>query len=200
MCLPTPRNSLRLTRARKFFHCCYHLNQSSIKTTLWRNDLHYENIHMNPEKWTETVAMIDWQSMDARRSWATKTPDIGNNLSAPVLDTKDINQAERKLVSKRYHDRAIMVAWRMMVKGKILTTEEVAEIEKDVECDDEGIKVLNITKEKLEDRWPEKGIIEHANYEALMTELKEVKVHIMWRYLKCDEDIEAFEKRWPFHC
>ncbi|ODH48077.1 hypothetical protein GX48_05842 [Paracoccidioides brasiliensis] len=57
--------------------------------------------------------------------------------------------------------------------------------------------MMNIAKEKLEDLWPEKGI----SYEALMTELKEVKVHTMWRYLKnrvvCrSRRIVVFSIRW----
>ncbi|EEH22864.2 hypothetical protein PABG_05075 [Paracoccidioides brasiliensis Pb03] len=100
-----------------------------------------------------------------------------------------LNLAQSISVFDEAHFRALLFdawdEWSSVTEFSLqFSAEEVVEIEKDVEGDDEGIKVMNIAKEKLEDLWPEKGI----SYEALMTELKEVKVHTMWRYLKSDED------------
>ncbi|PGH13835.1 hypothetical protein AJ79_03403 [Helicocarpus griseus UAMH5409] len=94
---------------------------------LWHDDLHYENVYVNPERPTETVGIIDWKSVEITPLYnhsldpdflGYEGPEIGDDLARPVLNTKGLDQEGKKLAIKKYHDEAIMIAWRMLVRGK----------------------------------------------------------------------------------
>jgi hypothetical protein len=77
---------------------------------------------------------------------------------------------------------------------------DIMEIEADVKAGDVGIKVMNTIVGRLGDLWPEKGLIEHENYERVMTMLQEIKRELMEQCLHCTADKEVFEAYWPFDC
>lgn len=47
---------------------------------------------------------------------------------------------------------------------------------------------------------PEKGLIEHEDFEVVMAELREIKADFMDTLAKSKEDREIFQKFWPFDC
>lgn len=77
---------------------------------------------------------------------------------------------------------------------------EVAEIEADVKTADLIMEVMDTIKQRPGELWPEKGLIEHENFEAVMAELKEVKVELMETLAKSKGNRVIFEKFWPFDC
>lgn len=77
---------------------------------------------------------------------------------------------------------------------------EVAEIEADAKAADLGIQIMSTIKQRLGDQWPEKGLIEHENFEVVMAELREIKAELMDRFAKSQEEREGFQECWPFDC
>ncbi|EEQ34651.1 hypothetical protein McanCB56680_003121 [Microsporum canis] len=96
---------------------------------LWHDDLHSENIFVSQKKPTEVVGIIDWQStqisplfdhcMDPAFLEYDGDP-IGDSLKRPELpeNIKFLPEDEKKEIINQYLDRSVMVAWRMLVKGK----------------------------------------------------------------------------------
>ncbi|PGG97799.1 hypothetical protein AJ80_09636 [Polytolypa hystricis UAMH7299] len=75
---------------------------------------------------------------------------------------------------------------------------EIAEIEADVKAAGIGIKVMNTIIGRLGDLWPEKGLIEHENYEVVMAMLQEIKGEFMEQCVRSAADKEVFEAFQPF--
>ncbi|KAF2673610.1 phosphotransferase family protein [Microthyrium microscopicum] len=99
-----------------------------LEAYLWHNDLHAENILVNPEKPTEIMGIIDWQSTEIAPLFELRTapsflgyegPAIDDKLEAPVLDKESVNSAEENArVIKQHNDSAIMTAWLRLLKKK----------------------------------------------------------------------------------
>lgn len=106
------------------------------------------------------------------------------------------------------HARALLLdlrdGWSQMSSGPKFPIEfsedEVTEVENDVQAADLGIEVMGTIKERLGDLWPEKGLIEHQNYEVVRTELREIKSELIVALVKNEKDGEVFLKYWPFDC
>jgi hypothetical protein len=223
---------------------------------LWHNDLHCENIFVNPDKPTEILGVIDWQSVQIAPLFdhcldpsflGYEGPDVGDNLEAPALreDIDSVEQNERKTAIKQFYDKSAMVAWRMLVRTKnptqyaaiqfrqskaghmfnlsqdlfvvgeahfrallldlrderaeqgakfplSISEAEIAEIEADVKAADLGMRVMNTIIKRLGDLWPEKGLVEHENYERVMAMLQDTKRELMEQYVHCTADKEVF--------
>ncbi|KAK2731963.1 hypothetical protein FQN57_003059 [Myotisia sp. PD_48] len=95
---------------------------------LWHNDLHHENIFIDPET-LQIQGIIDWQSIQI----APLTdhclepsfldyygPEIGDNLERPTMpnEIKHLKGEERTVALDQYVDRAVMIAWRRLVRDK----------------------------------------------------------------------------------
>ncbi|EFR02271.1 phosphotransferase enzyme family protein [Nannizzia gypsea CBS 118893] len=96
---------------------------------LWHNDLHAENIFVNPNKPTEIMGIIDWQSLQIApltdhcldpSFLGYEGPDVGDDPQPPTLreDIDSLEQDARRAAIKQFYDTSVMVAWRMLVKGK----------------------------------------------------------------------------------
>lgn len=96
---------------------------------LWHDDLHSENIFVNPDKPTEITGIIDWQSAQITplidhcldpSFLGYEGPDVGEDPQPPTLreDIDSLERDERIAAIKRFYDTSVMVAWRMLVKGK----------------------------------------------------------------------------------
>lgn len=98
---------------------------------MWHNDLHDENIFVDPENLTQIRGIIDWQStqilplfdnsMDP--SFLTyEGPEVGDNLDIPELpDSHDSLLADEKRAAMKIHlDHCVMLAWRRLVRKKSL--------------------------------------------------------------------------------
>ncbi|KAI1919585.1 hypothetical protein LOZ65_004348 [Ophidiomyces ophidiicola] len=100
-----------------------------LKSHLWHNDFHDENIFVNPENPTEITGIIDWQSAHIAPLFDHvldplfldyQGPDIGDNLDKPQLpDNFKSMQGEEKIAARNlFLDKGLTVAWRRLVKKK----------------------------------------------------------------------------------
>lgn len=99
-----------------------------LRARLWHDDLHRENIFVNPAAPTQITTIIDWQSTQAVPLFDHSMdpaffdydgPDIGDNLEKPrPIDTTGLSPEEKATAITQHFDRAIMIAWRLLVRGK----------------------------------------------------------------------------------
>jgi hypothetical protein len=96
-------------------------------SSLWHNDLHEENIFVDPNSPTKIVGIIDWQSSDllplfdhnpdpAFIQYSGRKPDT---LDPPVLgDTSTMSEEERARATSEYYDKALFIASRKISSKK----------------------------------------------------------------------------------
>lgn len=99
-----------------------------VPSRLWHDDLHAENIFVNPFEPTQITALIDWQSTQAAPLFdhtmdpsflEYNGPEIGDDLSKPgPLDTTGMPEDEKAALVAAYIDRALMIAWRRLLRNK----------------------------------------------------------------------------------
>ncbi|KKZ64263.1 hypothetical protein EMCG_09761 [[Emmonsia] crescens] len=96
---------------------------------IWHDDLHHENVFMNPDNPTEILGILDWQSVQIVPLFDHSLDpsflgycglEIDDDLDIPKFpDNFNSLQGEEKTrVFNRVNDKAIMVAWRRLVQGK----------------------------------------------------------------------------------
>lgn len=96
---------------------------------LWHNDLHDENIFVDPEDPTQIRGIIDWQSTQISPLFdnsidpsflSYEGPEVGDNLDIPELpdDYDSLHADEKCAAMKIHHDHCVMVAWRRLVRKK----------------------------------------------------------------------------------
>ncbi|KAH6855793.1 hypothetical protein B0I37DRAFT_63028 [Chaetomium sp. MPI-CAGE-AT-0009] len=99
-----------------------------LPSRLWHDDLHSENIFVNPSDPTQITAIIDWQSTQAAPLFDHTMdpsfleydgPEIGDDLSKPgPLDTAGLPEEEKAAAVAAYMDRALMIAWRGLLRSQ----------------------------------------------------------------------------------
>ncbi|PGH01257.1 hypothetical protein AJ80_09041 [Polytolypa hystricis UAMH7299] len=77
---------------------------------------------------------------------------------------------------------------------------QVTAIEADVEHAELGVRILKTVEQRLGVLWPEKGIMEHENYDDAKLALRRVKADLIAEYAVAHPgwDSAAFERLWPF--
>ena len=96
---------------------------------LWHNDLHLENIYVNPANPREILGIIDWQSVQIMPLFdhaldpdfiGYEGPDVGEDLEPPKIskEVDNLNPPDRAIAIKQYYTKCLMVAWRTVVKAK----------------------------------------------------------------------------------
>ncbi|KAM5429568.1 hypothetical protein McaMca56_006962 [Microsporum canis] len=127
-----PTLEKKLAAVKLYSHILQHILPSETGLTsghLWHNDLHAENIFVNPDRPTEITGIIDWQSIQIApltdhcldpNFLGYEGPDVGDNPQPPALreDIDSLEQNERRAAIKQFYDTSVMVAWRMLVKKK----------------------------------------------------------------------------------
>lgn len=99
---------------------------------LWHNDLHDENILVDPENPTKILGIIDWQSTEVTPLLANRLDPsflvcgglvVGEDLERPELpeDYDILSEDEKPKAMKLYMDLSMLVAWRRLVKKKNIT-------------------------------------------------------------------------------
>ena len=104
------------------------LDPDMIPGRIWHDDMHDENIFVDPANPTQITAIIDWQSTQVAPLFDHQMepafleydgPEIGENLEVPVCpDTEGLSERESAAVFNDYMDRAVVVGWRRLVRGK----------------------------------------------------------------------------------
>ncbi|PGH29552.1 hypothetical protein GX50_07694 [[Emmonsia] crescens] len=233
---------------------------------LWHNDLHHENIFVNPDS-LQILGIIDWQSIQIApltdhcldASFLDyEGPDIGTNLERPKLpaEIKSLNGEEKAIALKQYIDKAVMIAWRSLIRdknpaqhraiefqrsasGNLLhlsrrifelgeahfrallldlrderanagptsaprfpfqfSDADVAAMEADVERAELGVRLIKSMEQRLGHLWPDKGIVEHENYDEAKSALRDVKAEFIDKHkAHSGWDTAVFERLWPF--
>lgn len=96
---------------------------------LWHNDLHLENIYVNPANPREILGIIDWQSVQIMPLFdhcldpdfiGYEGPDVGEDLEPPIIpkDVDDLDPPDRAIAIKQFYTKCLVVAWRTVVKAK----------------------------------------------------------------------------------
>ncbi|KAL1971012.1 hypothetical protein VTN77DRAFT_2846 [Rasamsonia byssochlamydoides] len=96
---------------------------------LWHNDLHHENIFVNPEDPTEILGIIDWQSIQIAPLFDHcldpsfinyDGTDVGDNLEPPKMpqNIDSLHGEEKTAAISHYLNKSVMGAWRRLVQGK----------------------------------------------------------------------------------
>jgi len=97
---------------------------------LWHDDLHLENILVDPKDPTKIISIIDWQATTIAPIFDHQVdpsfleyegPEVVcDNLDAPELpdDWKSLPDQERAAVLETHTAHSVMVAWRRAVKKK----------------------------------------------------------------------------------
>ncbi|EFW21973.1 conserved hypothetical protein [Coccidioides posadasii str. Silveira] len=95
---------------------------------LWHNDLHHENIFVDPEE-LKVLGIIDWQSVQIAPLFDHcvdpcfldyNGPDVGDNLGRPAMpeSIKSLQGEEKTAALNEFLDKALMIAWRSLVRSK----------------------------------------------------------------------------------
>ncbi|OAL72472.1 hypothetical protein A7D00_3474 [Trichophyton violaceum] len=95
---------------------------------LWHNDLHDENIFVDPDN-LEIQGIIDWQSTHIApladhcldpSFLGYEGPDVGDDLEKPELPgaIKALKGEEREAAVAEYLDKVVMIGWRRLVRDK----------------------------------------------------------------------------------
>ncbi|KAL2018065.1 hypothetical protein VTK56DRAFT_1297 [Thermocarpiscus australiensis] len=102
--------------------------QGMLPGRLWHNDLHDENIFVNPAEPTQITAVIDWQSTQAAPLFDHnmdpaildyRGPDVGDDLEKPgPLNTEGLSTEEKAVATAEYLARGLMIAWRRLIRKK----------------------------------------------------------------------------------
>lgn len=108
----------------------YLLCENALPTNgyLWHNDLHHENIFVDPEE-LKVLGIIDWQSVQVAPLFDHcvdpcfldyNGPDVGDNLGRPAMpeSIKSLQGEEKAAALNEFLDKALMIAWRSLVRSK----------------------------------------------------------------------------------
>jgi hypothetical protein len=99
-----------------------------IAPSLWHNDLHEENIFVDPQKPTKILGIIDWQSVDllplfdhnldpAFVQYSGPKPET---LEPPKFgDTSGMSKEERARATRDYFDKALFIASRKIAHKRM---------------------------------------------------------------------------------
>jgi len=94
---------------------------------LSHNDLHNENIFVNPDHPTQITGIIDWQSVQIAPLFDQRLDasfldysglEIGDDLARPKLtpDFDSLSKDQQSAALRLWQDHSLMVAWRRLVK------------------------------------------------------------------------------------
>ncbi|KAK2734335.1 hypothetical protein FQN57_001702 [Myotisia sp. PD_48] len=95
---------------------------------LWHNDLHHENIFVDPET-LQIQGIIDWQSIQIAplsdhcldpSFLDYNGPDVGDNLQRPKLpaEIQNLKGEEKSTALEQYINKGMMIGWRSLIHDK----------------------------------------------------------------------------------
>ncbi|KAI9693396.1 MAG: hypothetical protein M1820_009325 [Bogoriella megaspora] len=94
---------------------------------LWHNDMHDENIFVDPEDVTKITAIIDWQSVDIAPLFdhhpdpaflAYQTLELEEVEMPPRPNLTGLSREESRRVTDEYEAKVLFVIWRDLVKRR----------------------------------------------------------------------------------
>ncbi|KAF2475119.1 phosphotransferase enzyme family protein [Lindgomyces ingoldianus] len=236
---------------------------------LWHNDLHDENIFVDPQNPTTITGIIDWQSTQILPLYdhilepcflEYSGPELGDALTRPELppNVNSLPLQERKEVTRSYIEQSLMVAWRRLIKNNnplqystlqfgnttlgnllslgrrlfslgeahflsllldlknewrtnpavhnptgldfpvLISESDAVTIKEDERLADEGIRMMSYTAREFGDLWPNKGLIQHDQYERAKSELRDAKNNLSSYLQLSSSEQEELDRYWPF--
>ena len=237
---------------------------------LWHNDLHDENIFVNPHNPGKITDIIDWQAchisplfnhnpIPAFISWEDGLGPEPETLDlAPRPKLSGLSQEEISRAVHEYTIQNVFIGWKKLMHAKNPDMYEVIRFQKTalygliflahrmfeygeahfqsllVEMKDTwaaelpavssnnvpfpfefseadikhigqdndgavaGIELLMEMKETMGDLWPDKGLIEHEQYDECKSALNEMKSQAVEQLAETDEEKVEYERHWPF--
>jgi len=243
-------------------------DDSITTSNIWHDDLHGENIIVNPLKPTEIVGIIDWQSValtplfenaqlplflkyDGPQLKGLETPGYPDTegMEAAAADAADklwnqmtIAAYYRRFTQKRNpilyramefqetlafalltYARSLLVdgeaAYRYRVATELekewvtlpvvkalgtppfpfnFSAAESQEIKKDMENMGQGVEEMADIKESMGNWWPEKGFVNHWQYEDVKTALRQAKETALKEFASTEDERRVLAEWWHF--
>lgn len=233
--------------------------------TLWHNDLHDDNIFVDPDDPEKMTGIIDWQSSHVSPLF-NHNPDPAfltwDGLESETLDLapkptrSGLTPEERSAAMREYTIQNVYIGWRKLMHSKNPDLYRVAEFRKSTtygliflahrmfeygeahfqsllldlkdtwaelpavanethfsfdfsrtdiqrittEYDGAvaGTELAAEVKEQMGNLWPDKGFIEHEQYDECKAILDNVKNQIFWELAETDEERAEYRRYWPF--
>ncbi|EZG08123.1 hypothetical protein H106_02609 [Trichophyton rubrum CBS 735.88] len=136
---------------------------------LWHDDLHDENIFVDPSNPSKVAGIIDWQSVNIL-PLLDHNPDASfidydgpepENLDRPELDNiDDLSESEKVEAVRKFHQKALFIASRKIMLKKVPKTYDAIEYQRT-----ESYDLLVLARRLLE--------FGEAHFHALVVELRE---------------------------
>lgn len=206
----TPTHSKKLAALQQYLELVEYLIPAEDSLTapyLWHDDLHEENIFVDPLKPTEIVSIIDWQGVQAAPLFDHNLkpsflgydgPDM-ENLERPQLpaNVEDLPEHEKAAAIKLYIDMSVAVGHRRLVQAKLPVLNAAIEFQ-----NSDPFPLLHLSRRLFE--------YGEAHFQHLAANLKEIwadlpavrcaghpicPVHFSASHLECIEvDVEAADR------
>ncbi|EZF24664.1 hypothetical protein H112_02770 [Trichophyton rubrum D6] len=153
-----------------YYKAIGHRENGSITTPcLWHDDLHDENIFVDPSNPSKVAGIIDWQSVNIL-PLLDHNPDASfidydgpepENLDRPELDNiDDLSESEKVEAVRKFHQKALFIASRKIMLKKVPKTYDAIEYQRT-----ESYDLLVLARRLLE--------FGEAHFHALVVELRE---------------------------
>lgn len=232
---------------------------------LWHNDLHDDNVFVDPRDPEKISGIIDWQSCPisplfnhnpdpAFLDWDGLEPETLD--LAPMPRLSGLSPEERSAAVHEYTMQNVLIAWRKLMLSKNpdlyravefrktaayglmflahrmfeygeahfqslmvdlkdtwadlpavtndipfpydFSEEDLERIKLDSDSAVAGTELVAEVKERMGDLWPDKGFIEHEQYDECKAALHEIKAQILEQLAETDEERAEYERYWPF--
>ncbi|GAT24392.1 phosphotransferase enzyme family protein [Aspergillus luchuensis] len=181
---------------------------------LWHNDLHDDNIFIDPQNPETITSVIDWQSTHISPLF-THNPDPAfldwaDGLEPETLDLlprpnlSGLTPQERAAAVREYTTQNLFIGWRKLTRAKNPALYRAIEFRKTpaygVACDGAvaGTELVDGVKEQLGGLWPDKGLIENERYKECRAALGELRDRIVEELGESEEEREEYRRWWPF--
>ncbi|KAK3677309.1 hypothetical protein LTR78_002847 [Recurvomyces mirabilis] len=193
---------------------------------MWHDDLHEENIFVDPHDPTVITAIIDWQSTFIAPLFDHTTFPAFLDHEGPTVQEQVLASGYKHMLKENikpvfdavmYEESAasaVMSASRNLFEvgeahcmGSITVLEDstvgfssatLATIHEDVEKTAASMNAMRVIKNALGPLFPEKGIVRSDQYEDAKAALRNVKGRGFADFSTSAEDLRAWEEAWPF--
>ncbi|KAL4762846.1 uncharacterized protein BDW70DRAFT_149035 [Aspergillus foveolatus] len=200
-----------------------HVEKGPLWPCVWHNDLHDDNVFVDPQNPEKITGIIDWQSCHisslfnhspdpAFLDWdglEPETLDLAPRPSLSGLSPEERRGSHRMFEYGEAHFLSLLIDLKDTWANLPAVTSDTpfpfdfsdADIER-IKLDSNGAvaatKLIAGVKERMGGLWPDKGFIEHERYDDCEIALREVKGMILEQLAETDVEKAEYERYWPF--
>ncbi|KAL4757353.1 uncharacterized protein BDW70DRAFT_171437 [Aspergillus foveolatus] len=186
---------------------------------LWHLDLHAENIFVHPERPTEVLGIIDWQSSELLPLFDHARLPYFLDYDGPpsTAETQDL-YLKRSLSAlyRRFTYSNSMTLFRamefreatsceMLLLAQIIYLDALKSLLNGISLIDEdasgairGMELMRSQRQSLGQMWPDKGVVRPEQYEEVKKLLKQAKVELIDQLAHSETEKVSWEEAWPF--